>query len=450
MLEPITIVLLLSICASLLGLAFVVERNVSGAVSFLSPLVFIVTLIVFAYGVRSIFTLEYPGVYTTYGMFLPALNLRAFLQAYAAFIVGTLSLIAGFASRAYRPINRIMPALRATGVRRLYIVSAILLTVALGVFAIFVPTLIRSGAVLSLFASSSRLAFTSAWRGHGGFVFLILQAPLFLAALLYAMNVSGFTWKKIFLIASLAVVVAACFAFLGSRQELLGLLLIIVLFVHMRVRPISIWVQVAFGFGLMALGGLLGLLLLGKLGGLEHLSLGQQIGAAFVRLSGTFDQFETLAGYIRQPHQFFFGWSFIEDLYWTFVPRAIFPFKPQLFGAVRLENVLMPGLYEYSGLRATYPIGFFGECYANLGPAGLVVFPFLFGALLRALVFRNSIEGKKGLYGIVLMSLLAVGPGIVRALGGLFVAILLTVILLKVVYCVPLGRISAQDSPASG
>ena len=79
-------------------------------------------------------------------------------------------------------------------------------------------------------------------------------------------------------------------------------------------------------------------------------------------------------------------------MFLQFLPRALFPWKPQIYGAVRLQAEVMPGSIPADGvLSATYPIGMFGEGYANFGIPGLLLVGLLVGMILK-LVFSNALR----------------------------------------------------------
>lgn len=439
MLDPATQLFLFAICGGLLGAAFWVESQVTGRPTFFSPLVFLVSILIFAYGVRSVLTFNDIDRYSVFRLYYKPQDLTTFVETYLAFIAGVTALIAGYASRTHVLAKNLLPSLTPASRGRLSAVSLLALLGGVGTFALLIPTLLRAGAVLALFAHSSRDALTTEYEGRGGLLFLIVQAPLFLAVYLEAARIRGFGAIRVALIAVFVLVLGVADSFMGSRAGLMSVFLVVVLFIHYRVRPVPLWLQCAFGGAVILATGLLGLLLDGSL---RFTGIGDVLTHAFVRFTATFDQFEGLFAYIQKSSHFYFGWSFVEDLFWTYIPRGLFPFKPELFGAVRLENAVFPSLYQIAGISATYPVGFLGEAYGNLQFAGLIVFPFLFGALLRALAIRACREGNGslGLYHTVVITLLATGPGLARAIGGSLLTICVSILMLKLLFCVRFVR----------
>lgn len=435
MLDPVTQLVLFAACGGLLGAAFWVESQVTARPTFFSPLVFLVSILIFAYGIRSVLTFNDVDRYAVFRVYYNPHDLQVFVETYLAFIVGVIALIAGYASRTHVLANKLLPALRPTSRQRLSIVSMLALLGGVLTFTVLIPDLLRAGAVLAFFSKSSRLALTTVWKGRGDLLFLIVQAPIFLAIYLEASRIRGFTVTRIAIITIFVLTLAVANSFMGSRAGLMGIFLVLLLFIHYRVRPVPLWLQCVFAAIVILTSGVLGLLLDGSL---RSAGGGDILTSAFVRFTATFDQFEGLFAYIQKSNHFYFGWSFVEDLFWTYIPRGLFSFKPELFGAVRLENAVFPDLYQYAGVSATYPVGFFGEAFGNLYFAGVIVFPFLFGALLRALAIRVCQEGKgsSGLYHTVTITLLATGPGLARAIGGTLLSVCVSVLMLKLLFCI--------------
>src|SRR5262249_52886563 len=71
------------------------------------------------------------------------------------------------------------------------------------------------------------------------------------------------------------------------------------------------------------------------------------------------------------------------------LPRALFPWKPTIYGAVRLQAQAMPESVPPDGvLASTYPISMFGEGYANFGIPGLLLVGLAVGIILKLLYSR--------------------------------------------------------------
>ena len=175
--------------------------------------------------------------------------------------------------------------------------------------------------------------------------------------------------------------------------------------------------------GILAAGGILGLLLTS-----EAISPYQIVK----RLSGTFDAFDHLAVTLVRTEHIHFGKTILEDLVLTYLPRSLFPWKPIVYGYVRLQEELMPGIYQDYSQRATFPIGLVAEGYANLRIVGVVVLPAIVGVLLRAL--HERAKRDKGIYAVLLGITMGGILGVIRGFGSFLVGTLMLVLIAWIFY----------------
>jgi hypothetical protein len=106
----------------------------------------------------------------------------------------------------------------------------------------------------------------------------------------------------------------------------------------------------------------------------------------------SFDMSEFYHTALHNIRTFDLGWSWVEDLFLVYLPRALFPWKPTIYGAVRIEAQAMPGSIPPDGIMsATYPISMFGEAYANFGIPGLFLVGLGIGMILK-LVFYGALK----------------------------------------------------------
>ncbi len=139
---------------------------------------------------------------------------------------------------------------------------------------------------------------------------------------------------------------------------------------------------------LAAVGAALGLVR-GLTEGLEY---GEERSNPLVFFLWTFDMSEFYQIALQNVHQLDLGRSWVEDMFLLFLPRAFFPWKPTIYGAVRLQAEAMPGSVPPDGiLSATYPISMFGEGYANFGIPGLLLVGLAIGIILK-LVFSRALH----------------------------------------------------------
>ena len=78
----------------------------------------------------------------------------------------------------------------------------------------------------------------------------------------------------------------------------------------------------------------------------------------------------------------------MEDIVLQYLPRAVFTWKPLIYGAIRLEAEVMPdSIPDDNIMSATFPISMFAEAYANFGIPGLLLIGIMCGVLLKLIFF---------------------------------------------------------------
>lgn len=100
----------------------------------------------------------------------------------------------------------------------------------------------------------------------------------------------------------------------------------------------------------------------------------------------TFDMSELLARTVKYKGDLDFGMIWLQDLLYLYVPRALWAEKPQIYGAIHAQSIVLPEMIPSNGIPiATYPIGMFGEGYFTFGVFGVVIALTIVGAILRRL-----------------------------------------------------------------
>ncbi|MCW3101006.1 MAG: hypothetical protein JWL77_6624 [Chthonomonadaceae bacterium] len=114
--------------------------------------------------------------------------------------------------------------------------------------------------------------------------------------------------------------------------------------------------------------------------------------APIAYLAVTFDMSELFQETIKRTDNAGYEWgsSWVEDVFYTYLPRAVFPEKPIKYGVFRVQDEVVPGLTPESGVfTSSYPIGAWGESYINFGPIGVLITLFALGAWLKYLYVRS-------------------------------------------------------------
>lgn len=404
--------------------------------SFLSPLIFISCGFIFAYPIRGFLTYFYPNDFSVFDNYYPIDNISLFYATLCLSFLGIFGLIFGYLAGAQLSDYMILPELSFRSDKNARYVSFILVIVSVAMFSKLLPDVLSSGSAIQLFSSDLRINILKSWSGQGQYLFLLLQLPLILTILMLSyVNSEAHALNKIFL-TLIFILVALIFGIIGSRQVLLSLLMIVILFYHYNVRNIQVLYQIIILISVVTTGGILGLILVSFAFETNYSIFSNILWLSFVRFTQSFDQFEMLSSCLYRCDNFYFGLTPIEDVVLTYMPRSLFPFKPEIYGTLRAQNDVLPGLFDYAGLNATYPIGFLGEGYINYGPVGVFIFPFLFGLLLR-LIYEKS-KSQKG-YMAVLIYLMANLIGIIRSFGGIIVFMILAIFMVKILYCIKLS-----------
>jgi hypothetical protein len=150
-----------------------------------------------------------------------------------------------------------------------------------------------------------------------------------------------------------------------------------------------------------------------------------------------FDHFKNAADYYRaylnDEVNLFHGEVAISSL-WTYVPRAIWPDKPMVYGILHINEMFYPNLASMSHTPA---FGGAVEQHADFGVLGVLVFGFLgsqaiLTGLLSYLIFRRpGLRFDRVSLATVLLILVQYGPSFGSFLpGGLYLLLLLAILTL--------------------
>jgi hypothetical protein len=299
--------------------------------------------------------------------------------AAAAVTTATASLLliyCGYCSGAYRAALPFLPgAARDPSAARVRTAAVALACV--GMLA--VASIMRlTGATLNvedILSGSYRTRVLAASYGRGYITVLCTLASFAPALQLFVALRTKRTGDWIIFIAVTSAVLAIV-TVLYSRQLLLQTIVMLLVILSFKTSWLGLKSLVAAGIGILILGGFLGLRLR------QDTSTPLQ---AFAFLGHTFDSFEFLSVALDRlpPEGHLGGVSVAEDVVYTYLPRRLFPDKPNVFGIVRVQNLIAPNLSAFSTARATFPPGFLVEGYANFGVIGLLLMGLMYGVGLR-------------------------------------------------------------------
>lgn len=243
-----------------------------------------------------------------------------------------------------------------------------------------------------LFQAEYRATLLSGLYGRGYFTLLFTVAAFAPAMQLWVVLDSQRAGDRVALVA-IVLMVMFVLAAMYSRQLMLQSVVTLLVVAHLKGRYFRPQALIAAGIVILLAGGALGLRQRG--GSLDPLE-------AFAFLGHTFDSFEFLAPVVvRFPMTgVLSGESFVEDVFWTYVPRVLVPDKPSVFGIVRIQDLVAPALGNGDVRAATYPPGYIVEWFINFGLPGVVVISLVYGVWLRTA--REWVwGGQAGLFGLL-------------------------------------------------
>jgi oligosaccharide repeat unit polymerase len=336
--------------------------------------------------------------------------------ASACGLVSTVLLIASYETvtrRGSRPL-RLQEAAPPLLTLTLSIVGMLLAVLAIG------STLGRSRISFDpsqLVAGEARGEIGKQMPGHGYETFAWLCVPIYVGAVAAAyLKRDQPRWLIPLLVMVSGLVILLP---IGGRTMLIETLAVTAYVWHYRVRPLKMRYALAFAIGAFVLSALMGNFRAG-LGGNGPLHEG------WVKPTLAFDGFEGLVAISRRLsiEDVVWGRSYVEDLFYTMIPRVLWTDKPHIFGGLLCEAYVYPDLAASFGDIGTYPVGYISEALFNFWYLGLLVVPVLLGVFLGW--SERAIKTNPHLVYPVVVAAFTVGDAItvMRGLGGFALEIL--------------------------
>lgn len=288
----------------------------------------------------------------------------------------------------------------------------------------FIFLAILSVSLLAVLAESSGGLLNFLLLGYGstekmhGFGFLAVGFPwLFVAIMFLFYRYAVYRRKRDAFLCYLGLIVIICInVLLGNRSMILYIALVVFIFVHYAIKPLSIKLLLPVGLaGFLALN-VLGLVrtsnykdfddFIGKSITSAQASTTEEVGILYTLTIGEFVvPFETLPqmiesiGSAKNP---WFGLSYLYSPVYI-VPSVIFPFRP-----LPLANWYMVEYYsgDSSKLNEGRQFFFLAEAYLNFGALGIALLSFAWGWLWGAV---NQWRAKNNNPAVVLVYALFVG-----------------------------------------
>ncbi len=334
--------------------------------SLLAPSTQLVLLFIIGYGVKTVFLLLDPEHNTTFSAYT---SYRPDLIVILLMVMGFLSLLLGRAiGRAHAeatPIHGSKGLIRISRGVRYWGILGITIS---GVSLLFLASSAGlSPLELRPFDVPTRSALLHQFEGQGIFALSITLLPLFV--LMVKRPNSRFPHLAFL---SSVIIAAGLLSLVGSRLLLLGMILSSCIALRIdRGKSPNIRTEMLVLVGAAVGGATLGTLIMPGFDITSPVDL-------IRRLMGTFDMADTATLSLRHAPRFW-GLTFFEDIFTTYIPRGIWPGKPQFYGGYRLQETILPGIGSSSQNSAYYPAGLLGEGYLNFGMLGAVLIPGLAG-----------------------------------------------------------------------
>lgn len=232
--------------------------------------------------------------------------------------------------------------------------------------------------------------------------------------------------------------------FLGSKGVLLTIFtatLVFLWFLHWRHLGKLVLIGVPMLFGLLVFNLYLAL---GNIFELGH-------------IVGYFDHFKNAAdyyrGYLNAEVPLFNGEVILSSL-WAYVPRALWPEKPIIYGILHVNEIFYPNL---AVMTHTPAFGGAVEQHADFGVVGVVIFGFFSPLAVSTGLFAYFIFRRPGLrfdqvtLATVLLMLVQYAPSFGSFVpGGLYIVLLLVVLTLLRILRSPYRRSAHHKRNASG
>ena len=222
-------------------------------------------------------------------------------------------------------------------------------------------------------------------NGYGLGIYMVTTQLALIGWMIYCVRWAYLKWQnKLTLKDKLEFIVYGFFCTLlfmiqGSRMELATLVFIplasyfAIGVLHAKNREIK-----PFRWGRTIRITLLIALIAGPLGMILKHARSQSLENTVNLSLSAWDAFEGTAVGLHYIHSanYLWGRTYWQDAVYTFLPRAMFPWKPKRYGIMLAQDLVWPALRHMAG---TFPPGAVMEAYVNGGYAGIFLIGFLCG-----------------------------------------------------------------------
>lgn len=316
--------------------------------------------------------------------------------------VGSMALSAGYVATWYRLRDH---SGEPSALHRYRAASIVMLILSLSSYLALCRAAKIPAISLDFYSPDRRTQFLSVLAGNGHLNVALLMMPVLAAPLLATGRILGRT-----------LVLVVCLIVLGgvgNRTSLTGILLIFVFGLTPSLVGAG-WRKVTpLLAALVAVTMWMGYKIQGQSGGspvdvLKRYSLG-------------FDGYDNLSGVLQADglSRRHFGATLLDDVFYAFIPRGIFPAKSDYYGNTLLQQEIFPAQGAAFGTRASFPVSLYGEGQLSFGLAGVILFGAVAGMIAA---FGNRLMQRLRTDGLTLQQttalfLLGASINLYRSLG---------------------------------
>ena len=219
---------------------------------------------------------------------------------------------------------------------------------------------------LLLLAISNPRMFYAGSRIGGGFIYYII-IPLSICCYFYLITKLNYlNWKDVLLGVFLTILICLYVYIFGSKALIVTIGILFLTTYNYKIKSKNKNRNIIF-FGLIFLIAFILIFML--------YSAQQSInnsGNFFVAMAQYSDYLNNFCDLVDNLDGFYYGRIFLEDEFLTYIPRAIWSDKPELFGSLAL-GLNVPNLVEWTLAKTGAPsFGPIGAAYADFGFVGII------------------------------------------------------------------------------
>jgi hypothetical protein len=193
-----------------------------------------------------------------------------------------------------------------------------------------------------------------------------------------------------------------------SRGVFLNWVVMLIAYRHYAARPVRL--PTLIGIAPVAVCLLVGLQLAREwnFGIVQNLLLDEVLLYTYSTTFNGFDGMMMVLTYYERTGEFFYGSTFLEAFVYPWMPRALWPTKPFVYGGTAITEPI--GGFFSGGTHVNAEI--LGELYANFGPSGIIVGMMLVGIAGRALYVACCAPNRRSMASYLFYAyIVAIIPG---------------------------------------